>query len=339
MHSNHLSQFLIVLGMAIGALFPQTPAQAAASCSLGSTSASGRLVNFPSGLLGLSNTGYQSDFESSVALTCTVGAGESPATISYEIGVSYGSNLSGSNQRRARSGSNLLNYQLYTSAQRQSSQIWAPLPATGSSRVAGSLLIPSGQSSASVSIPLYFAVPADQGGASATFTDTLAISGSVQLSGAPVPTTGGTVSVSIVRSGGGCAISTRPSSLSLQVQPPYPLANAVSATTPLGLTCTTGVAPNTVNLRQVTGAGPQMFGLNYQVQLLNSAGQPLVLGVVSGLVSVVGCLLGPCYDTYDLRIRATVPAGQSPAFVAQDLGQCGSSSCTGTHTWEFVVTY
>lgn len=314
-------------------------AQAAVSCSVSSTSASGRLVNFPSGLLGLGNTAYQSDFESSVTLTCSVGVGESNPNLHYEIGVSYGSNLSGSNQRRARSGSNLLNYQLYTSAQRLGTQIWAPLPASGSNIVTGLMNIPAGQSTASVVIPLYFAVPTNQGGGNATFTDTLSITASVRQGGVPVTSTLGTASVSIVRSGGGCAISTRPQSMVLQVQPPYPMASPVSATTPLALTCTPGIAPATVNLRQVTGANAEMFGLNYQVQLLNSSGQPLVLGVVSGLVNVVGCLLGPCYDNYDLQIRALVAAGQSPTFNPNDAGLCGATTCSETHTWEFVVTY
>jgi spore coat protein U-like protein len=224
-------------------------------------------------------------------VTCTRGAAADPASVSYNVFANNGSYASG-NQNRAARGTARINYDLYRDA-------GCATPWQGFTAIAGTINFP-GTGTVSQQGNYWGCIPAGQGVAAGTYTDTVTLS--LLYSGFTLAT--GTAPVSILTPAT-CTISTPPGNIVFDYTA---FGGAISPGTTFRVTCTNSL-PYTMALDATTGT---VVGLNYSLAL--SAAASTGTGAPQ-LHSITG----------------NMAAGQA--------GTCGTGTCTGSQARAITITY
>jgi spore coat protein U-like protein len=224
-------------------------------------------------------------------VTCTRGAAGDPVSVSYNVYANNGVNASG-NQNRGARGAARINYDLYRDAVCGS-------PWQGFTAIAGTINF-SGTGTVSQQGNYWGCIPAGQGVAAGTYTDTVTLS--MLYSGWTLAS--GTAAVSILTPAT-CTISSPPGNIVFNYTA---FGAAVTPSTTFRVTCTNSL-PYAMALDATTGT---VVGLSYSLAL--------------SAASSVGNGAAQLHT-----INGNMAAGQA--------GTCATGTCTGTQARSITITY
>jgi spore coat protein U-like protein len=227
-----------------------------------------------------------------ITVTCTRGSAADPTTVNWYALASNGLYATGSNNRAAR-GAARINYDLYRDA--SCSSQWQ-----GLAILSGTITF-VGTGTVSATSPYWGCVPAGQGVAAGTYSDTVTVT---MYYGGGFTSTTGAFGVSILTPAT-CAISTPPGSIVFNYTA---FGAAIAPSTTYRVTCTSTL-PYTMALDATSGTA---LGLNYTLALsaasATGTGGAQVFSILGGMA-----------------------AGQS--------GTCASATCTATQVRSLTITY
>ena len=199
------------------------------------------------------------DNVSSVTINCSRASGDPPTT-TYSLASTNGLYPQGQNNRARYSTSNYLKYDIYKDASYSSR--WGP---GGSAPFTGTLNFGSG-TSASLTLPYYNRVAAQQSAVAADYTDTMTTTLTYSVtSGVNATATPATMPV-IITTNPQCQFSTPPGTMSFS----YTSFQSTAATgsTQFATRCTSGL-PYTMSLGSTSGT---LLGLAYSLSLSAASG-------------------------------------------------------------------
>ena len=235
-----------------------------------------------------------------VAITCTK-SGSNTDTVYYELGLSGGVNLSGS-QSRALNGASAIAYNTWRDV--GNSQVWNDI---SSNRIKGSL---TSTTSSTVYLNYYISVPSAQNVGAGTYLDTqtakLYQGISAALAATSMSPTVQTFGVSLAVAGK-CALSSPPGNVNFQYTSFQTTASLAS--TSFAVTCMS----NTTYDMSLDSTSGSLLGLNYSLSLSKTGVQ-----TGNGLAQ-------------SATINGSMASGQS--------GTCSGAACTASQVRTLTITY
>ena len=235
-----------------------------------------------------------------VTINCTKTGGNTE-TVHYELGLSGGVNLSGS-QSRARNGASVIAYNAWRDV--GNSQVWNDV---SSNRIKGSL---TSTASTTFSVNYYISVPSAQNVGAGTYLDTQTVKlyqgSNAALASTDIAPTAQTFGVSLAVAGK-CALSSPPGNVNFAYTSFQTTASLAS--TSFAVTCLS----NTTYTMSLDSTSGSLLGLNYSLSLSKT-------GVQTGN--------GLAQST---TINGSMASGQS--------GTCNGVACTASEVRTLTITY
>ena len=237
----------------------------------------------------------------SYSITCTRAGGDA-ATLNWSLGADNGTHAAGA-QNRVQLGAtaNRYNYEAYRVSTYVNANRWQDAAAT---RFSGTLSFGAVGSSASTTAVFYLRLPGSQAVRPAgTYTDTVGVT--LRNSGTLATLATGSFGVTVITTAN-CQFSTFPSNISFNYTSFQ--AGLVSASTPFGVQCTTGL-PYTLAF---DAASSVLLGLTYTLSLSASSG------------------------TGNGTPQAFTATGQ---IAGGQAGSCATATCSGSETRTLIISY
>lgn len=237
----------------------------------------------------------------SYTITCTRAGGDA-ATLNWSLGANNGTHAAGA-QNRVQLGAtaNRYNYEAYRVSTYTNANRWQDTAAT---RLSGTLSFGAVGSSASTTAVFYLRLPGSQAVRPAgTYTDSVGVT--LRDSGTLAMLATGSFSVTVITTAN-CQFSTFPSSLNFAYTSFQ--GSQVTANTPFGVQCTTGL-PYTLAF---DAASSVLLGLTYTLSLSANS------GTGNGTPQA-------------FTATGTIAGGQA--------GACATATCSGSETRTLIISY